>query len=194
MIWRCAGDFFTEIQNGRHRSIKIFWGVQNVKVGNYLNFNITLPTMWRWASDFFKVLLKFKMAAMDNLLIFVGTKTAKLKSVIIHIVQSHHPPSTNVHVILPKFKMSITNKLFKYFWPQINLIYGGGWDRTSGLLLIWVLNDCFASVFGISRYFYIFFFCFGSMLCSDLFSYGRLQLFILWKYYSRNLNIFGFKS
>ena len=44
------------------------------------------------------------MAAMDKLHI--------LKSVIIHIVQSHHPPSGNVHVILLKFKMATTNQLF----------------------------------------------------------------------------------
>ena len=65
---------------------------------------------------FFKVLLKFKMAAMDKLHIFFpGAKTEKLKSVIIHIVQSHIPPSGNVHVILPKLKMATTNQLFKFF-------------------------------------------------------------------------------
>ena len=35
-------------------------------VGNYSNFTIIFHTMWRYASDFFKVLLKFKMAAMDK--------------------------------------------------------------------------------------------------------------------------------
>ena len=64
---------------------------------------------------FFKVLLKFKMAAMDILYIFfVGAKTEKLKSVIIHIVQSYYPPSGNVHVILLKFEIVTTNRLFKY--------------------------------------------------------------------------------
>ena len=64
----------------------------------------TFPTMWRYASDFFKVLLKFKMAAMDKLHIFLwAQKNEKLKSVIIRIVQSHYPPSRNVHVILLKF-------------------------------------------------------------------------------------------
>ena len=43
-----------------------------------------------------------------------GAKTEKLKSVIIHIVQSSYPPSGNVHVILLKFKMATTNQLFKY--------------------------------------------------------------------------------
>ena len=65
----------------------------------------------------FKVLLKFKMAAMDKLHIYINffcTKTEKLKSVIIHIIQSLYPPSGNVHVILLKFKMATTNRLFEY--------------------------------------------------------------------------------
>ena len=63
----------------------------------------------------FKVLLKFKMAAMDKLHIFLwAQEDEKLKSVIIHIVQSHYPPSGNVHVILLKFEKATTNQLFKY--------------------------------------------------------------------------------
>ena len=86
-----------------------------LKVRNYSNFTITFPTIWRCASDFFKVLLKFKMAAMDKLHIFLlAQKDEKLKSVIIHIVQSHYPPSGNVHVILLKFEKATTNQLFKY--------------------------------------------------------------------------------
>ena len=54
------------------------------------------------------------MAAMDKLHIFVGAKTEKLKSVIIHIVQSHYPSYGNVHVILLKLKMATTNRFFKY--------------------------------------------------------------------------------
>ena len=45
---------------------------------------------------------------------FVNEKTEKLKSVRIYIVQSHYPPSGNAHVILLKFKMAATNRLFKY--------------------------------------------------------------------------------
>ena len=44
----------------------------------------------------------------------VSAKTEKLKSVIIHIVQSHYPPSGNVHVILLKFKIATINRLFEY--------------------------------------------------------------------------------
>ena len=52
------------------------------------------------------------MAAMDKLhIFFLGTKNEKMRSVIIHIVLSHHPPSGNVHVILLKFKMATTNLL-----------------------------------------------------------------------------------
>ena len=32
----------------------------------------------------------------------------KLRSEIIHILQSHYPPSDNVHVILLKFEMATT--------------------------------------------------------------------------------------
>ena len=38
-----------------------------LKVRNYSNFTITFSTTWRCAGDFFKVLLKFKMAATDQL-------------------------------------------------------------------------------------------------------------------------------
>ena len=109
-----------------------------VKVRNYSNFTMTFPTIWRCAGDFFKVLLKFKMAATDQLFFWgggrknfnitflatlvcasdflkmlpkfkMGAKNEKLMSVIIHIVQSHYPPSGNVHVILLKFSMATTN-------------------------------------------------------------------------------------
>ena len=60
------------------------------------------------------VVLKFKMAAMDELHSFCGRKTQKFKSEIIHILQSHYPPSGNVQVILLKFKMATTSRLFKY--------------------------------------------------------------------------------
>ena len=52
---------------------------------------------------FFKVLLKFKMAAMHELHIFLWAQ--KLKS-------------NNVQVILLKFKMATTSRFFKYLLPQ----------------------------------------------------------------------------
>ena len=45
--------------------------------------------------------------------LFVGAKTLKLKSEIIQILQSHYPHSANVQVILLKFKMATTSRLFK---------------------------------------------------------------------------------
>ena len=54
----------------------IFVGTKT-QVRNYLNFTITFPTIWRCAGDFFKILLKFKMAVMDEP----------------WISQSHYPPS-----------------------------------------------------------------------------------------------------
>ena len=55
------------------------------------------------------------MVAIDKLHNFLWTQKPKnLKSEIIHILQSHYPPSVNVQVILLKFKMTTTNRLFKY--------------------------------------------------------------------------------
>ena len=65
---------------------------------------------------FFRGLLEFKMAAMDELHNFLWAQ--KLKSEIIHILLSQYPPSGNVQVILLKFKMATTSQLFKYLGPQ----------------------------------------------------------------------------
>ena len=70
----------TKFQNGRQRSTPNFFvGAKSLKlkVRNYSNFTITFPTIWRFASDFFKVLLKFKMAAMDKLHIFLWAQNLK---------------------------------------------------------------------------------------------------------------------
>ena len=59
---------FTEIKNGHNKSTLNFFGVATTqKVTNYSNFKITFPTIWRCAGDICKVLLKFKMAATDQL-------------------------------------------------------------------------------------------------------------------------------
>ena len=83
--WLCQG--FTEIQNGRHRSTLIFWWRKNSKTlsRKLFKFNYHIPHNMEMCKWFVKVLLKFKMAAMDKLHIFCGRKTEKLKSVIIHI-------------------------------------------------------------------------------------------------------------
>ena len=69
--------------------------------------------------DCFKILLEFKMAAMDELHIFLWAQNIqKLTSEKNHILQSHHPPFGNVQVILLKFKMATTSRLLKYLLPQ----------------------------------------------------------------------------
>ena len=48
-----------------------------LNVRNYLNSTITFPTIWRCAGDIFKVLLKFEMAATDQLQLFGWRKNFK---------------------------------------------------------------------------------------------------------------------
>ena len=62
--------------------LQFFGGRKNVVV-NYSNFTITFTTICRCACDFFKVLLKFKMAAMLELHTFLlAQKHKKIKSEI----------------------------------------------------------------------------------------------------------------
>ena len=110
----------TKIHNGRHRSTPIFFvGAKTLKlnVRNYSNSTIIFPTIWRCADDFLRFCWNSKWPPQINFNFFVGAKTQKLKSEIIHL-QSHYPPSWNVQVILLKFEMAITSRLFKYLWPQ----------------------------------------------------------------------------
>ena len=81
---------------------KNFLGAKTLKlkVRNYSNFTITFPTIWKCACDIFEVLLKFKMAATDQLQFFGGRKNSEVRN--------------NVQVILLKFKMATTSRLFKY--------------------------------------------------------------------------------
>ena len=63
-----------------------------------------------------------------NFISFCGRKNSKIgnnlhftksqKSEIFYILQSLYPPSLNLQVILLKFKMDTTSRLFKYLWPQ----------------------------------------------------------------------------
>ena len=48
---------------------------------------------------------------MDKLHIFMGVKIEVSNN---SLVQSHYPPYENVHVILLKFKIATTNRLFEY--------------------------------------------------------------------------------
>ena len=67
VTWGCASDFLEMSTRGQ---LKFFVGTntkKKLKARNYLNFTIKFPTISRCAGDFFKVLLKCKMAAMDKL-------------------------------------------------------------------------------------------------------------------------------
>ena len=67
----------TKNQNGRQRSTsKKNLGAKALKL-KFSNFTITFPIIWRGAGDIFKVLLKFKMGATDQLQFFVGRKNSK---------------------------------------------------------------------------------------------------------------------
>ena len=84
VTWGYASDFFgdaAKIQNDRQRStLKFFVGAKTLKleVRNYLNFTITFRMIWRCAGEFFEVLLKFKMAATDQL--HISSWAQKLKN------------------------------------------------------------------------------------------------------------------
>ena len=79
-------------------------GRPQISVRNYSNFTITFPTIWRCAGDFFKILLKFKMAARDQLNFWRGReKLQNLKSEIIQILLSHSPRHVDLQVIFLRF-------------------------------------------------------------------------------------------
>ena len=72
----------TKIKNGCQSSTLIFFvgaKTQKLKVGNYSNFKIAFPIIWRCAGDFVKVSMQFEMAAMDELHNFCGSKNSKNK-------------------------------------------------------------------------------------------------------------------
>ena len=80
-------------------------------VNFFLNFYITFLATWGCASDFLKILLKFKMVARDQLQIFLWAQLINnFKSEIIQILRSHSPRYRDVQVtflkVLLKFKMA----------------------------------------------------------------------------------------
>ena len=71
-----------------------------ILVNFFSNFNITFLATWGCASDFLKMLRKLKMAARDQLQIFLWTqKLQNLKLEIIQILLSHFPRYGDVQVI-----------------------------------------------------------------------------------------------
>ena len=78
---------------------------------------MTFPSIWRCAGDFFKVLLKLKMTAMNELHNFCSRKNSKIEvrnNSHFTITLPFILPSENVQVILLKFKMATTSLLFRY--------------------------------------------------------------------------------
>ena len=102
-----------------------FFGAKTLKlnVRNYSNFTATLPTIWRCACDFFKVLREFKMAAMHELYNFVGAKKLWSEIMCRWFYWNLKWPSQVHFLNICDHKAS-------------NLIYGGGWYRTSVLLFM----------------------------------------------------------
>ena len=68
---------------------------------------MTLLATWGCASEFLKMLPKFKMAARGQLKKICGRKNSKTQSKIIQILLSHSPPFK----VLLKFKMAATDQL-----------------------------------------------------------------------------------
>ena len=106
---------FTEIQNGRHRSTLIFWGVKTQKnclVNFFLNFNITFLAKWGCASDFFKDATKFQNGHQRSTpKFFVGAETTKLK-------ERNYSNFTITFPTILKFKMAAMDKLHIFLWVQ----------------------------------------------------------------------------
>ena len=154
--WGCASDFLKMLPKskmaarGQHNFFCGFcWNsklppritfnfsvgakTQKLKVINYSNFAITFPTIWRCAGDCLEVLLKFKMAAMDELYIFLWAQKFK---------------NWNQKKITFYNHITLHLEICRWFYwnlkwpPQVdflnicdrknsNLIYGGEWYRTS---------------------------------------------------------------
>ena len=81
---------------------------KNCLVNFFSNFNNIFLATWGCASDFLKMLPKFKMAAM-------GAKTPKLRKLFKFY---YHIPNDIEMFILLKFKMAAMDKLHIFSWAQ----------------------------------------------------------------------------
>ena len=94
-----------------------------LEVRNYSNFAITFPMIWRCAGDFFKVLLKFKMAATDQLKFFGGRKNSKnllgqfFSNFNITFLATLGCASDFLKM-QPNFKMAARGQLQNFLWAQ----------------------------------------------------------------------------
>ena len=135
-MWMCKWFFkdATKIQNGRQKSKfpKFFVGAKTLKliVRNYANFTITFPTIWRCAGDFFKVLLKLKLAATKQFNFFCGRKNSQTQVVNYSNFTITFPTiwrcACDFFKVFPKFKMAamyeqkLTSEIM-YRWFYWNL-------------------------------------------------------------------------
>ena len=71
---------------------------------------MTFQKIWRCAGDFFKVLLKFKIAATDQLQLFVGAKTYKISQKLFTFPAIWRCAGDFFKVLL-KFKIAATDQL-----------------------------------------------------------------------------------
>ena len=79
--------------------------------------------IWKCAGDFFKVLLKFKMAATDQLLFFEGRKD--LKMYLVNFFFNFNITflatwgcASDFLKMLPKFKIAARGQLQIFLWAQ----------------------------------------------------------------------------
>ena len=94
----------TKIQNGRQRS------TLKLKVRIFSKFTITFLTIWRYAGDFFKLLLKFEIAATDKL-------SQKLFKFYYHITHDMAMCRCFFKILL-KFKIAAMDELHTFLWAQ----------------------------------------------------------------------------
>ena len=91
-------------------------------VWNYKQISMTLPTIWRCAGDFFKVLLKFKMAATDQFQFSWGRKNSKTW-VVNDLNFTITFPTTwscasDFFKVLQKFKLATMHELDNCLWAH----------------------------------------------------------------------------
>ena len=129
MIWRCAGDFFKvllKFKMAATNQFEFFGGAKTQKnclVNFFSQFNITFQATcmtWGCASDFLKMLPKFKMAARGQLQFFLSAQKLKVRnySNITITLPMICRCAGNFFKVLLKFKMAVLDKLHIFLWAQ----------------------------------------------------------------------------
>ena len=122
MIWRCAGDFFKVLLIFKMAATDQLWfflwaqKLQNLKSEIIQILLSHSPRYGDVQGIFLRFYWNSKWPPWINFIFFCWRKNWKIE--ISYVVQSHYPPSGNVHMMRMKFKMATKNRLFKYLWPQ----------------------------------------------------------------------------